>query len=90
MIRLKLGAKVSKWFGAHFRPGPEVSRYFGTNFVVPKYLLADVSGSQYTGTDAVFLVVSSECVTHPVRLRQTLSKLPSSAQLSLLPLVERE
>jgi len=48
-IRLKLGAEVSRCFGAelsgHFRTGTEVSGHFDTNFVVPKCLGAEVSGS---------------------------------------------
>ena len=52
-IFLNFGAEVSKWHlgtgtgtemsNGHFCPGPEVSGHFGTNFVVPKCLGAEVS-----------------------------------------------
>jgi len=43
------GVEVSD---GHFRPGPQVSGQFDTNLVVPKCLVAEVSGS--AGNTSVF------------------------------------
>ena len=49
----------------HFGPGPEVSGHFGTNFVVPKCPVAEVSGSR-RALDACVRVESRQFSTHSV------------------------
>jgi len=56
-----LGAELSKWFGA----GPEVSGQFGTNFVVPTCLVAEVSSSR----KIVKVIIKDQ--TAPQTLRHT-------------------